>query len=125
MSLLIAVCGITLALLVLARERVSELALYRALGAQRGQIFRVFLGKGLGLAGFGVLLGSLGGLALALILVFAINPAYFGWTLALHFPAAVLAGELSILLGAAVLASVYPALRASRTPATELSRDDL
>ena len=125
MSLLIAVCGITLTLLVLARERVSELALYRALGAQRGQIFRVFLGKGLGLAGFGVLLGSLGGLALALILVFAINPAYFGWTLALHFPAAVLAGELSILLGAAVLASVYPALRASGTPATELSRDDL
>ncbi|MEB3323244.1 MAG: ABC transporter permease, partial [Synechococcaceae cyanobacterium] len=39
MALLIAVCGITLTLLVLARERLSELALYRALGAQTRQIF--------------------------------------------------------------------------------------
>ena len=33
MSLLIAACGVTLTLLILARERVSELALYRALVA--------------------------------------------------------------------------------------------
>ena len=42
LALLIAVCGITLTLIVLARERISELALYRALGARRRQIFRVF-----------------------------------------------------------------------------------
>ncbi len=46
MALLIAACGITLTLLVLARERVAELALYRALGAGRRQIFGVFLGRG-------------------------------------------------------------------------------
>ena len=68
MSLLIAVCGVTLTLVVLARERVSELALYRSLGATRPQIFRVFLGKGLGMALFGLVLGAPGGAALAMIL---------------------------------------------------------
>ena len=41
--------------IVLARERISELALYRALGARCRQIFRVFLGKGLGMALFMIL----------------------------------------------------------------------
>jgi len=125
MSLIIAACGITLTLLVLARERIAELALYRALGASRLQIFRVFLGKGLALAVFGIGMGSAAGVVLALILVFGINRAYFGWTLSLHFPAGALAGEGLLLFGTAMLASLYPALRASRTPATELSRDDL
>jgi putative ABC transport system permease protein len=125
MALLIAVGGITLTLLVLARERVAELALYRALGATRAQIFRVFLGKGVALAGFGTGMGMVGGFLLALILVFGINRAYFGWTLALHLPWTALLGEMLLLLGAAILASFYPAVRASRTPATELGRDDL
>ena len=57
MALLIAVAGITLTLLLLARERVSELALYRALGASRRAIFRVFVGEGVGMAALGVLVG--------------------------------------------------------------------
>ena len=39
MSLIIAACAITLTLLILARERISELALYRVLGALKSQIF--------------------------------------------------------------------------------------
>ena len=59
MGLLIAVCGVTVSLLVVARERVRELALYRALGATRAAIFRVFLGHGLGIASVGLALGAL------------------------------------------------------------------
>ena len=125
MSLLIAACGITLTLLVLARERLSELALYRALGAGRRQIFRVFVGKGLGMGALGLVLGAVGGLALAAILIFVINRAYFGWTIRLHWPWAALGQQAATILAAAALASLYPALRASRTPATDLSRDDL
>jgi putative ABC transport system permease protein len=124
-SLLIAACGITLTLIVLARERISELALYRALGARRRQIFGVFLGKGLGMALFGLTMGAGGGLALAMILILVINRAYFGWTIAFHWPWAALAEQALTILAAAVLASLYPALRASRTPATELSRENL
>ncbi len=125
MSLLIAACGVTLTLIVLARERISELALYRALGATRQQIFRVFLGKGLGMALFGLALGTLGGIALAMILIFLINRAYFGWTIAVHWPWVALANQVATILVAAVLASVYPALRASATPAKELTRENL
>jgi len=125
MSLVVAVAGIALALLVLARERSAEVALYRALGATRGQVFLVFVGRALGIAAAGLLLGALGGAALALVLVAIINPAWFGWSIALHWPWRALAGQALALLAAALAASVYPAARASRTPAAELSRDAL
>jgi putative ABC transport system permease protein len=57
--------------------------------------------------------------------VFVINRAYFGWTIQLHWPWGAVAQQIATIVGAAVLASLYPALRASRTPATELSRDDV
>jgi putative ABC transport system permease protein len=125
MSLLIAVSGVTLTLLVLARERVSELALYRSLGASRRQIFGLFVGKGLSMAALALGLGLAGGIALAGILVFVINRAYFGWTIQVHWTWRPVLQQVGTIVAAAVLASVYPALRASQTPATELSRDDL
>lgn len=124
MSLLIAVCGIMLTLLVLARERISELALYRALGASRLQIFRVFVGKGLGMGLIGLSLGTVGGTVLAAILIYLINRAYFGWTIQAHWPGWPVVQQYATILAAALLASLYPAFRASKTPATELSRDD-
>ncbi len=125
MSLLIAACGITLMLLVLAREQVSELALYRSLGAGRMQIFGLFVGKGVGMGLLGWLLGLVGGVLLAGLLIYVINRAYFGWTIQPFVPWGPLLQQSATILGAAVLASIYPALRASRTPAHELSRDDV
>jgi putative ABC transport system permease protein len=124
MALLIASCGITLTLLVLARERVAELALYRALGAGRLQIFRVFLGEGIGMAFLGLVLGFPGGAALAVVLIYLINRAYFGWTIEMSVSSGALAAQAATILAAAAAASIYPALRASRTPASELSRED-
>ncbi len=125
MSLIVAATGIALALIVLARERLSELALYRALGATRPQIFRIFLGKGIAIGVLALLMGAVGGLILACILIYVVNRAYFGWTIQFHWPLPELAQQSATILLAAVLASLFPALRASRTPATELSRDDL
>lgn len=125
MGLLVAASGITLTLLILARERQSELAVYRALGARRRQIFRFFVGKGLGLGVFGLGLGFAGGSALAFVLIFIINRAYFGWTIQVHWPWGELASASATILLAAVVASLYPAARASQAPATQLSRDDL
>ncbi len=125
MSLLIAVCGVALTLIVLARERTSELALYRALGASRLQIFRIYLGKGLGIGAAGIALGSVAGVAFALILIYVVNRAFFGWTIAMHWPLGLLVWQSAIVLLASSVASVYPAIIASRTPATELRREDL
>jgi putative ABC transport system permease protein len=125
MALLTAACGISLSLLVQARERISELALYRSLGAGRGQIFRLFLGEGLAAGLLGTLLGAAGGVALALILIYIINPAYFGWTIQPHWPWPALLRQSGAIMIAALAASIYPALRGSRVPAQELSREDL
>lgn len=125
MSLLIAVCGVALTLLVLARERAAELALYGALGATRRQVFGLFISHGVWLAGFGLVLGALGGGALALVLVYMINRAYFGWTIQLAFPWQSLSMQVVTVIAAAALAAIYPALRASRSDTNELVRDDL
>jgi putative ABC transport system permease protein len=125
MGLVIAAAGVTLSLLVLARERRGELALYRAIGASRRQLARVFLGRGLAIGFAGLALGSAGGAALALVLVRVVNPAFFGWTLAIDVPWARLAAQALAILAAAAAASLHPALVASRTPAQELSRDAL
>jgi putative ABC transport system permease protein len=124
-SLMIAVCGIALMLLVLAREQVSELALYRAIGATRYQLFSLFVGKGLGMGLLGLVMGSVGGISLAMILIFVINRAYFGWTIQVYWPWFTLGQQAITILAVSVLASLYPALKASRTPATELGRDDI
>ena len=125
MGLVIAAAGVTLSLLVLARERRGELALYRALGASRPQLARIFLGRGLAIGVAGLALGTLGGAALALVLVDVVNPAFFGWTLGVHVPWGRLAAQALAIVLAAAAASLHPALVASRTPAQELSRDAL
>ena len=124
MALLVAVTGITLTLLILARERAQELAVYRALGATRAQVFRVFVAKGVGLAAMGFVGGAAAGGALAAILIYGINRAYFGWTIQVHVPWGTLGSAAALMLAAAVAASLYPAARAGATPAAQLSRDD-
>ena len=125
LALLVAAGGITLTLLILARERRSELAVYGVLGARRRQIFGFFVGKGAGIGLFGLGIGFTAGIVLAAILVFVINRAYFGWTIQFAWPWAQLGTGAATILLAAMIASLYPAARASRTPATQLSRDDL
>jgi putative ABC transport system permease protein len=125
MALLVAVTGITLTLLILARERAAELAVYRASGATRRQVFGIFVAKGLGLAVMGLAGGIAAGAALALILIFAINRDYFGWTIQVAIPWRTLAQGTAAILAAAVFASAYPAVRAGATPIADLSRDDL
>jgi putative ABC transport system permease protein len=125
MSLIVAATGIALTLVVIARERLSELAVYRALGATRRQIFRIFVGKGLAMGAVALILGSIGGVILAGILIYVVNRSYFGWTIQFYWPAPELAQQAATIVLAALIASLFPALRASRVPATELSRDDL
>jgi len=125
MALLVAAAGVSLTLLVLARERVAELALYRVLGALRRQIFGVFVGEGLAIGFLGLALGLAGGVALAAILIYVINPAFFGWTIRPSWPWGEVIEEMATILLVATAAAIYPALRASRVPVRELSRDDL
>ncbi|MDE0342787.1 MAG: ABC transporter permease [Deltaproteobacteria bacterium] len=124
MSLIIAACAITLTLLVVAQEKASEIALYRTLGAFRRQVFLLFLSKGTAMAFLGLTLGFSGGIGLGAILIFVIQKSYFGWSIEWTWPWLPLAGEAVAIVVAAVLASLYPAFKASRTPANELCHAD-
>lgn len=124
MSLMVAACAIALTLLVMARERRLEIALYRSLGASRGQVFRLFLAKGAAIAGLGVLLGGLGGAGLFFVLSQSINRAWFGWTIRGTFPAETLAMQVVTIAVVVLVASLHPAWKAGGTPATELCRED-
>ena len=68
---------------------------------------------------------AVGGTALAMVLIFVINRAYFGWTIQVHWPWVALAEQGLTILAATVIASLYPAAKASRTAAAELRREDV
>jgi len=125
MTLLIAVCGVSLTLLVQARERSGELALLRALGATRRQIFLLFLGEGAGMGLLGLLLGLAGGVGLAALLILVINRQYFGWTIQPALPAAAIVLQIVIILAASLAAAAYPAFQAGLSSPGQLTRDDL
>jgi putative ABC transport system permease protein len=122
-ALAVAALGILLGLLILTAERGAEIALYRALGASRGQIFALFLAKGLAIGIVGILLGAGGGALLAFVLMKVINLAWFGWTIEPTLPLASLLRQTATILLAVGIASIHPSLLASRSRGEELSRE--
>lgn len=122
-ALLIATLGMGLALWTLVRERAPEIALLRALGATRAQVVSGFLGRALLIAALSLVIGGGAGAVLTLLLVEVVNPAWFGWTLELHWPAATLAAQAVAVLLAGVLAAALPARLASRVSAARLREE--
>ena len=76
----------------------------------------------MGLIGYG--LGTITGLALAAILVFVINPAYFGWTIDWAWPVFVFREALVLTLLAVLAAGWLPAQRAASLPPSIAMRDE-
>lgn len=122
-ALVIATLGVGLFLWTLVRERAPEVALDRALGANRGQVASGFLGRTLVIIGIALLIGGGAGAVLTLLLVQVVNPAWFGWTLTLHWPLGVLAAQAAAVVLAGLLAAVLPARLASRVDATALRQE--
>ena len=125
MALLIAVCGVSLTLLVQARERAGELALLRALGATRRQIFVLFLGEGAGMGLFGLGMGLFGGVGLAALLILVINREWFGWTIQPTWPAGAIAAADPDHSGRGGRRSRLPGPAGRTFIPGQLSRDDL
>ena len=122
-ALVIAALGMGLFLWTLVRERLPEVALNRALGASPAQVAFGFFGRAFVIVGLSLLLGGGAGVLLTLLLVKVVNPAWFGWTLELHWPVGVLLVQAVAVLLAAFLAAVLPARFASRVDATALRQE--
>ena len=123
-AVLVAVMGIAGALLALVIDQRRELGLLRFLGASAKQIRKLILVE----AGLLGLLANLAGFVLgyflSLILVFVVNKQSFGWTIRFHWPVTVLAGALTVVYAATVLAGLYPAQVAVRLNPLEVIHEE-
>ncbi len=113
-ALLLAAVGIYGVLAYLVSRRTHEIGIRLAIGADRGQVVRMVLSQGIGLATLGLVAGIVGAIGLTRLMtsvLYDVTPAD-PWTYA-----SVTGG----LLAVAAVASVIPALRAARVdPVTAL-----
>jgi putative ABC transport system permease protein len=116
-SLLLAVIGVHGVLSYTVAQRTREIGIRMALGADRGTVRTLVVGQGALLAGTGLALGLLGAFALTRVLaallygVGATDPFTFG--------------AVALLLGGvALLASYFPARRATLISPTEALREE-
>ena len=106
-ALLLSAVGIYGVIALVTARRTREIGIRMALGARRGDVLRLVLGKGLRLAGAGVLLGLAGGWAAARLLEHRLHGVESS------DPWSYLAGS-AILILVALLASWLPSWRAAR-----------
>lgn len=98
-SLLIAGAGVMNVLLASVRQRIVEIGIRRALGASQEDIRRQFVVESMTVAGLGGLLGSVGGLMLALLIGLIVHHFESDWITSLSWGAAVLAVLFSVVIG--------------------------
>ncbi|BFU95795.1 MAG: putative ABC transporter, permease component [Nitrospira sp.] len=123
-AVLVAVLGIVNTLVTAILERRRELATLQAIGASRKQVERLVLWEAVYLGSIGAVLGVIGGLGLAWILITVINKQSFGWTIRMTVPIEVLVQAVTIGVAAAWIAGYLPARWAARQSAVEGLRQE-
>jgi putative ABC transport system permease protein len=113
-SVLIAILGIVNTLTVSIADRRRELGVLRAVGALRAQIRRTIWIEAASVAAVGLVLGLALGAVNLYYLLNMVERDIMGMRLDYAFPAALALGLVPTLLGAAVLAAVWPAESAVR-----------
>lgn len=121
-AVVVAAAGVMLALLILTAERTREIGVLRAIGASRFQVVGLFLREAalIGLIASG--LGVLSGAALAMVLTWVVNKAFFGWTIHLAYPAGLLLATPLWIVPVAMASALLPAWRAARVPPADAVR---
>lgn len=117
-SLLVGSVGILTIMTIAVSERVSEIGLLRAVGAERRVIFRLFLGEALALSVAGGLLGVLLGIGIVSAVGYALPalPVELAWS---YIVSAFL---VSVFIG--IAAGVAPAIKAARLEPLEALRTE-
>ena len=110
----VAFFGLASAVMSIELERGRELAVLRALGLRPRQVQALTLAQ-TGLLGLAAGLFAIPlGIAMAALLIEVINVRSFGWSMDLAIAAQPLALGVVLALSAALLAGIYPAVRAVR-----------
>ena len=124
LATVVAFVGVLSAFMILQLERAREVAVLRALGMTRGQVWGV-VGAQTGLMGLitGVLAIPLS-FAMALMLIGVINRRSFGWSIDFHADPAIVVQTLSLAVIAALVAGLYPAFKMTATEPGLALRED-
>ncbi|MFQ5857156.1 MAG: FtsX-like permease family protein [Anaerolineae bacterium] len=121
---IVAFIGVLSALMALQLERARELGVLRATGMTRRQLWALTLLE-TGLMGITAgLLAIPTGFVLALVLIYVINLRSFGWTIQMVLQPGYFGQAMLVAVAAALLAGVYPALRASRIVPARALREE-
>ena len=124
LSISVAFIGVLSALMAMQMERTLEFGTLRVIGFTPKQVWLMFTSQ---TALMGLIAGLLSlplGLIEAAVLIFVVNRRSFGWTMDMEIYPLVLIQAVVIAIAAALLASVYPAVRMSRSsPASVLRRE--
>lgn len=116
-ALMIAVVGVAGVLAFSVSARTREFGVRLAIGSEPRHLLTRVLGEGAVIAAAGIVAGAVGGLALARLVG--------GYIQEVRIPGALpIAGAATILIGAAILASLMPAARASRVDVVQALRSD-
>jgi putative ABC transport system permease protein len=98
-------------------QRMREFAMLRTIGATRRQLLRTILGEALMIGIIGSLLGFVGGIGLAKLLNWVFGKIGFGLPLSsIGITFWTVAAPLLVGVGVTIVASLVPALRATRVP---------
>lgn len=124
LAVIVAFIGVLSALMSLQLERGRELGTLRATGMTRTQLWLLTLLE-TGLMGtVAGLLALPAGYVLAWILVYVINVRSFGWTLQIDMQLEYFLQAPVVAIGAALLAGIYPALRAGNIAIAAALREE-
>ncbi|MDD1612157.1 MAG: ABC transporter permease [Methylococcaceae bacterium] len=117
-SLLVGSVGIFTIMTIAVSERVSEIGLLRAVGAERRVIFRLFLGEALALS----VAGGLAGVLVGILIIKTIGSVLPALPVELAWGYIISAFALSLLIG--IAAGVTPAMKAARLEPLEALRTE-
>jgi lipoprotein-releasing system permease protein len=133
--ILVAAFNIITGQMMLVNDKTADIAILRTMGATQGQVLRVFLFNGLLLGGLGTLSGFILGLTVVFNMTALVNwlqnvlgltlfasDVYFLSELPSRLALTDIAGVLSLAVLLTLLASIFPAWRASRLNPVELLR---
>jgi putative ABC transport system permease protein len=118
-ALLVSGLGIFLNLMVMTAERRREIGILRALGTRPDQLMSIILQEAALIGGVGAGLGLMAGFALAAVLSYVINIAFFGWTIQWATPWVFLLTLPFSIIFTAVAAGYFPARQAAQQSIAE------
>ncbi|MDQ2680460.1 MAG: FtsX-like permease family protein [Candidatus Eremiobacteraeota bacterium] len=123
-SIVVAILGVVSTLFALVLERRRDIAVLRYLGATVGDIRAMVYTQAAVVGAVGAVWGLLLGFALSLLLIFTINFQSFGWLIALRLPYPFFGQVILLMVGAALLAAIFPSSIAARIRTAEVLRDE-